>query len=66
MTKNIENWTYKSKAELEVLDDKTLIQLDKSLTSSLKAFRTAMIPPTDEMVWLLMVLPQVMSERNLI
>ncbi len=65
MTKNVGNWTYKSKAELEALGDNQLLEVEKELSEAIRTFRTAMIPLSDEMVWQLMVVPQVMAARNL-
>lgn len=65
MTNNVENWTYKSKAEIEALDDKTLVQVQKELSEAFKMFGQHKVAATDEMVWQLMVVPGVVASRGL-
>lgn len=65
MTKNVENWTYKSKAEIEALPDNILMKTYKELTGAIKAFHNANVPMTDEMFWQLMVIPLEIQKRNL-
>ncbi len=64
MTANINNWTYKSKAELEALSDQDLNNVYQELTKAIKVFKSANTPMTDEMVWQLLVLPKIINDRK--
>lgn len=65
MTTNIENWTYKSKKELEALNDDQLLKVEEELGFAIREFRRFQINLTDEMVWQLMVVPSIVHERGL-
>lgn len=65
MTENIENWTYKSKAEIEALDDATLVTVNTELAAAIKVFHDMRVPMTDEMFWQLMVIPEEVEKRKL-
>lgn len=65
MTANIENWTYKSKAEIQALDDTTLLAVQQELTNAIKLFHQHKIPMTDEMFWQMCVIPEEVAARKL-
>lgn len=65
MVKNVKNWQYKTKVEIEALNDADLIKLDEELTKAMKLFSQHKVEFTDEMVWQLMVVPGIMVERHL-
>lgn len=62
---NVENWTYKSKAEVEALDNKTLVDAYKDLCTAIKNFSNAHLPWTDEMFWQFVVINNILSARKL-
>jgi hypothetical protein len=61
MTKNIENWALKSLSEVEALSDQDLIQTYCELRTAVRIIK----PMTDEMFWLVMVLPGEVKRRGL-
>ena len=65
MTKNVENWIYKRKAEVEVLDDVTLMEVYRELTDAIKMFHNFHIPITDEMFWQIIIIPTEVAKRKL-
>ena len=65
MTKNVENWAYKSKSEVVALDDDTLMNVYKELTDAIKTFHNMHVPITDEMYWQLMIIPSEVEKRKL-
>lgn len=66
MTHNVENWTYKSKAEIEALPDDKLIKVRDGLFEAIALFHKHNTKLTDEMVWQFFVVPEVCRERGLV
>jgi hypothetical protein len=65
MTKGIERWTYKSKAEVEALSDAELLKIEKELMDAVRLFWNAGVRMTDEMFWQFCVVPDVVRKRGL-
>lgn len=64
MTANIENWAYKSLAEVEALTDADLARVHSELCKAIRLFNKARCPMTDEMFWQLMVIPGEVEARR--
>lgn len=58
-TTNVENWRFKTKAEVEALPKDELEAVRKDLYDTIKLFHQHGTPMTDEMFWLMIVLPNV-------
>ncbi len=65
MTKNVENWTYKTKAEIEALSDEKLCEVFKDLVDAIIFFAQYVQPMSDEMFWQLCVIPGEVKKRKL-
>jgi hypothetical protein len=65
MTHNVENWTYKTKAEIEALSDAELSELQKALFESIRLFWNAGVKMTDEMFWQFCVVPGICKARGI-
>lgn len=51
MTKNVENWKFKSQKEIQRLKTSVLLEEWKHLTASIQLFHQNRMPWTDEMFW---------------
>lgn len=63
MKPDVKYWKYKSLAEIQALDDETLMKVFEELKQAIKIFNDAHTPVTDEMFWQLMVIPNEVSKR---